>query len=485
MVTQAAIDGNVDADESAALEAQKVKTIAAIEAVSKAYSEATGGEIDMDMVDEGAFCLSFCSYGRISIEFVDTLKKMETNTEVAPPDVLSFFRVPIWDKVYRNMILRNSLSFLLAFYVGYQGYSLILKPYNSGPATTVALLISTGLGSSVVKNLNRLQGVVLGTFFGNLAYALLAWCTMAGYIKVGTFIFFWLLLTLFTYYNATDFSLVACLLAAFGCQGILLGCSDAAFEPGSITHQITNTVLGVTFMSVIDQVFVLEAPSRYAKNALVDTWESYRGAMRGLFDVNVKTVRQHGGGMFAMIESASASSQMADNEPRIYKTPFRYGLYQEVMAACHELRCSLCCLEEAATATGTDDSAKADVLIAMYKLPTFKVVKNDFDKYVESVLNLYEIFLHETDEYFLDAAGIEPPKEGKSALDVAKGNIEKLVKELGTFVKQQKKQDDIAKSGSAFRSLEDDVTCKISMVVFSLNWQFDVLYGIKHRMLSD
>merc|ERR1719393_1170831 len=113
-----------------------------------------------------------------------------------------FNKTALLDKSHLNFVLRSSLSLFASFVLGYNGYSAILQKYNSGPAGTVALLISTSMGGAILKNLGRLQGAVLGTAVGQLGWALLAWCTLLGFIEVALALFVWCALTLFVYYNS-------------------------------------------------------------------------------------------------------------------------------------------------------------------------------------------------------------------------------------------------------------------------------------------
>jgi len=209
--------------------------------------------------------------------------------------------------------------------------------------------------------------------------------------------------------------------------------------------------------------------------------------MDTLFNCDDLNIRKHGGRVHGMITDAAGCSDLADKEPRIHKTPFKSTLFGDVIKSCLELRCSLCCLEETASATGKDDSPKADVIVALYKLPSFQVVKKDFDNYILDVEKIYDIFLHETDQYYAEKAAVKSAGGGKSPLDKAKDNIQELVKDLDAFVKTNvtAKKSDVKHGSTSFASLEDDSRCKISMIIFVLNWQFAVLYELKHRMLSD
>jgi hypothetical protein len=489
MVTQAASDGVLDNTEIEKLVEQQKRTVKAIEDVTSAFSSRWHGKLDFEMTDENAFCLSCCSFGRLAVDFVDTLKEIQSKPVAQElPSLMTAFKVPLGCEVYRNAILRNSISIFASFWVGYHGRGAIIASYNSGPAGTVALLISTGFGSAVVKNLNRLQGVVLGTFFGQLAYAFLAWCTLGGYISVAAFVFAWLLVSLFTYYNSVQFGGVACLLAAFGVQGVLLGCSNEVYDPSGTTALITNTVLGVTFMTLSDQIFALKTASKHAHNVLLDAWSEYKSGMNEILDPDSKQVRPHSGDLMTKISSSSAAADLADLEPRLWKTPFKRGLFADVVNYGHRLRESLCCLETTCSVSGLDDAPKALFLRDLSQLSGYETVMKDFQNYTKAVEEILDIFIHETDEDFHKVMGIKA-SEGKCPIDIAKDNLVTLVRQLEAFIAQPKNQQaasaDIAKNGSKYKNLEDNILCKVSVFVFALTWKFQVLYDLKHRILSE
>merc|ERR1719443_2404120 len=131
----------------------------------------------------------------------------------------------------------------------------MIKSYNSAPAETVCLLLSMFVGSAVTKNMGRVQGVVLGCVFGQLLYALFAWCYWWGYMVIGITVFVWLLSTLFVYYNSADFGYIGCLMAAFGTKYMLQGCSNDVFQPTDTYYTIINTVVGITIMTFCDLTF--------------------------------------------------------------------------------------------------------------------------------------------------------------------------------------------------------------------------------------
>merc|ERR1719265_1737694 len=118
------------------------------------------------------------------------MKQNTADTDAPSPSIMTIFdNSVLLNKDHMNFVLRNGLSLALSFIIGYNGYSQIIHNYNSGPAGTVSLLLSSFVGAAIVKNLGRLQGAVLGTVVGQLAYVYLAWCTLFGYVSIGTFVF--------------------------------------------------------------------------------------------------------------------------------------------------------------------------------------------------------------------------------------------------------------------------------------------------------
>jgi hypothetical protein len=97
----------------------------------------------------------------------------------------------LFNKDHMMWTLRNSLSVILAFYVGWHGYNKYISMYNASLASTVAVLLSKFVGSAMGKNLARLQGVVIGIVLGNLLYALLAWCYWWGHLLVALALYLW------------------------------------------------------------------------------------------------------------------------------------------------------------------------------------------------------------------------------------------------------------------------------------------------------
>merc|ERR1719229_1640681 len=99
-----------------------------------------------------------------------------------------------------------------------------MKPYSSTAAgTTAYLMAAEGKGgSAIMKNVARFQGTGGGTIIGQLLFTTTMTCAWYGSIigfSVVTFFAFYL------YFSSPSFGYVGLLLAAYGAEHLLLGCS--------------------------------------------------------------------------------------------------------------------------------------------------------------------------------------------------------------------------------------------------------------------
>merc|ERR1719399_181760 len=153
----------------------------------------------------------------------------------------------LFQKDHIMWTLRNGISIVLAFYVGWHGYGQYIAMYNASIASTVAVLLSKFVGSAMTKNLARLQGVVIGIVLGNLLYALLAWCYWWGHLAVAVALYLWTLMGLFMYFHSTNYSTVGLLLAVFGTQALLKPCANESTDPSGHSA-IVNVTIGICVM---------------------------------------------------------------------------------------------------------------------------------------------------------------------------------------------------------------------------------------------
>lgn len=252
----------------------------------------------------------------------------------------------------------------------------MILPYNAALASTCCVLLSRGLGSEMAKNLNRLQGVVLGTVIGQTAYALLAWCTFWGYASVAVSLLVWSTVTLFVYYNSSQFGTVGLLLAVFGISSLLQGCSDEVYNPATSYYGVINTTAGIVVMCVVDTLLAPGRASEMAVTAYFAAWEPLVKQSGDLFDFDKKRMPARKGALRGMIANAATLGGCAYEEPRYWRAPWPTATFDRAIEALSTLRFTLASLESGVTEpTSTGEAKKEDHFLDVLKMDSFDVVR--------------------------------------------------------------------------------------------------------------
>jgi len=482
---------SIEVGDCAATAAEMDSAIEALETAVKALTKdflkaqkAHGfNTLSDDCSGENVVCSNICAFSRLTSEFA---KKLQA--PVAAPSggwkdgvgPLGLFQpAHLKDPMHLNFVLRNWLSICLSFWVGYKGVAgKMVLPYNAALASTCCVLLSRCVGSAMAKNLNRLQGVVLGTVIGQTAYALLAWCTMAGYVSVAVAVLIWATVTLFIYYNSATFGTVGLLLAVFGVTSLLQGCSDEVYNPATSYYGVINTTGGICIMCVVDTIF---APGRASELAVASFFAPYEKLMSqadDLFNENKLRLPPRAGTVRAMIADAANLGNEAYEEPRYWRAPWPLATYQRAIACLSTLRFTLASLEAGVTeAAKSGESVKEEHFVAVLKMDSFIEVKNLLkERFNDTRDSLTKALTNEEGRALMDF--------GKSQLlssdlagkhEAAKTALQKFVDEWNKL-----KHKDITED----ETLEQDPVADMSILVCSLQAIFAELEAVNEIMVS-
>lgn len=383
------------------------------------------------------------------------------------------------DPMHLNFVLRNWLSICISFWVGYRGVAgKMILPYNAALASTCCVLLSRCVGSAMAKNLNRLQGVVLGTVIGQTAYALLAWCTVSGYISVAVAVLVWATLTLFIYYNSAAFGTVGLLLAVFGVTSLLQGCSDEVYNPATSYYGVINTTGGICIMCLVDTICAPGRASELAVKAYFAPWEKLVAQADALFNPEETKLPPRAGTVRAMIADAANLGNEAFEEPRYWRAPWPLATYQRAVACLTTLRFTLASLEAGVTEVdGDGNSQKEAHFLEVLKMKSFIDVKNILkERFDDTRASLTSALTNETGATLMDF--------GKSQLlssDLA-GKHEAAKIGIQTFVDEFNKMRH--KDITADDTLEQDPIADMSILVCSLQAIFQELEMVNEIMVS-
>jgi hypothetical protein len=250
----------------------------------------------------------------------------------------------------------------------------------------VAVLLSNFVGSAMVKNLARLQGVVLGIVLGNLLYAFLAWCYWWGHLLVGLALYFWTLMGLFMYFHSTNYSTVGLLLAVFGAQGLLKPCANEDTVPTGFTS-IVNVTVAIVVMTVVDMLLSPLRASDIAKANFKKAYDDVLEALDTLFDPAKEVVTRKGGALLGAIGAAETMGNEAGMEPRYWRHDWPADKYNKGIACLKTLRF---CLDSIERVMLEEDGKKKEVFKKVIDLKAFRDLKEVLLKHTAKVMETLE-----------------------------------------------------------------------------------------------
>jgi hypothetical protein len=512
-LTACSIDGSLDEEEKATIQAMSKNVTAATVKLTQEYTQAMvilnpPGDVDMDMEDgaradlfhEAMFCLTYCSYARITQNFEQVLVANLSSGSMTFDNIRTWFtrfQPGFADPMVRNCCLRSSSAILLCFLVGYVGYSAILPRYNAVPAATVSLLLSSGFAAQASKNLTRFEGVILGIVFGQMAYSFFGWCTPLSYVGVGVFIVLWTLPTFIMYYHTTGFSLLGCLLAAFGAVGVLRGCTNETFKTSGSYQTVVSVVVAITIKVVVDCCLARGRASDEATKALVDAWEQLRVAMMEFFSPDVGKINFKHKAIRSAFQGAASLSTDADKEPRLWWAPWKHGLFTQSCLAGDGICEGLSILETVFSKTGCDGGRKSITLSEAENNPEFRTLCEDILRQIEAMKHLsYEAFSYNRDGSFRSV--YRPPQD----LPTWKS----MRNQISAFAHELKKQKAGTASGRSSLplsfgrssaptlpigadesdiSLEYDLHCKLGVFCTTLDRFLELMEDVETSILSE
>jgi len=350
-----------------------------------------------ELLDEHAFCISVSGAGRNAIEFAEDIlqhQKGQKQLKQCDQHIAIFDAKVIFEADHAIRAFRRMLAFLLAFCIGYYGYNGLIREYNSTLAATVAILFSNHLGSAAAENVNKLQGIILGTVIGQVSYSVLGWCDWYYILILGVFLWLYSFMTLFLYYKSAHYGNICLYMAVFGCNDFLLGCSDS-FDKSSSYHVLVDAVAAMFLIVCVDMVFENRRASDMAKDAIVDVWKLLNAGTADLFDSDSTGIREHKGTILAKVQRADLLGMEAEWESRFWRTPWKAELYRMAIQCFYRLRMSLSGLEYELSTESGDGGGKDATFVDLLKLETFQVVKTNLTDKMTQLEKLFAIFVHE------------------------------------------------------------------------------------------
>jgi uncharacterized membrane protein YgaE (UPF0421/DUF939 family) len=303
------------------------------------------------MSGENVVGITLCKFTEMTKDFYGHLQMIAEGTEKEQRSwrqgdgALGLFEPDLlFGKDHLMWVLRNSLSIILSFFIGLHGYNRYIQSYNANIAGTVSVLLSSFAGSAALKNLGRLQGVVIGIVLGNLLYALFGWCYWWAHLCVAVVLYLWSLIGLFMYYHSVNYSTVGLLLVVFGSKSLLNKCSNELTDPKGY-KQIVDVTVAVVVMTIVDNLLSPARASDLAKKAFHDAYMPLIASLNDLFDKKEPRVRRQMGALLRVINKAQLMGDEASLEPRFWRNPWPQTSFNVAVNCIGSLRFSMNSME--------------------------------------------------------------------------------------------------------------------------------------------
>jgi len=373
-----------------------------------------------------------------------------------------------------NYVLRGWVSVMVAFYIGFNGVAgKMIKNYNAALASTICVLLTKSLGGALANNLKRLQGVVLGTVIGQVAYALLAWCVWWGYLSVGAFVFVWSFVALYMYYHSDNYSTVGLLLAVFANSSMLQGCSDEIFDPTVAYYGIINTVSGITIMAVFDMVLSPDRASNMAMRSYAAASEPLIAMADELLDSKVEALPPRKGVVRGLIGAATSLNNQASLEPRYWRGDWPTSTYAAGVHTLTSLRFNLATIDYAlveasgASRPKAPHFLKASVMVEFEELRVMLAAQMHFIEDQMAVRLNKEVII----DVFDDENAPDPELQSTDKEEQMREKLNLWADAVSINKEVMKPEED---SKSTFESLEDDPVADMC-----------ILYGCMINIISE
>lgn len=314
------------------------------------------------------------------------------------------------DKDHLLYALRGISSYFLCFSIGYFGFGEFIPARESSIAATAPLLLSMYVGSALVNDLNRIQGLMLGNVLARLLGGFVDSCNTEDLILHSLITFTWTFGGLFVSFHSSSFSTIGLLAAAFGASTLLeVSCN----HPGRIGKRdtfdgLTMNCVAVMITMVTDFLFHSDRASDLAFSKLNACWDEIFTSYKQLLDPQTTEVVFHCERARKLLREAESMSREAASEPRFWRTQWHHDLFSRACTKTEYLVIAMAALESVIAEHGRSGGKKFPTFVKLAATATNKRTYCMFgdEKSVivllkfAAVKKLLKIFVHETVQKF-------------------------------------------------------------------------------------
>merc|ERR1719235_1422447 len=447
-VTAAATDGDISDSEKAQLASEVAEAKSAMKALAKdfdAVRKSLNKPVSADLLGENFFVLTISAYARLVIDYSEMMT-------TKPPKGAGFGAALMgglkstWDM--KSMTERFNMNFTIVHFTALLIswlFSVYMDNWGGGCVITAVFLMSPSVCPDIQAFLNVLNAVVLAVIVGTLIFQ---WTCGLGpgignYLLPFTAFVMWII-GMYGVFAKSAFLLPCLVFVALTPFRWVTSCPTGEIAAGArgLWAGMVANVIAIVIVCSFQFFLAVDRASNLASAKLDEAFTGLKDAFDAFWNQEDATGPM--GSVSGSCGSGSGYCNSAKIEPRMYRCPWKAGLYLEVVSHVQTIRLDILMLWFAMA--GSD--GKPDAIFSKFaEAGEFKSVKEDLNGTLEDAHALAIAMLGHEGGHFTGLSTI------KNTTDIDElGALPGLISHLNGKLKFPAAAPD---------SMEDDELCQV------------------------
>merc|ERR1719359_405433 len=449
--TEAATDGDISASEKAHMQELIADVKRAVKQLAVDFDKARRAYkvVSKETFGESFFVLTVSAYARMVVEYAEVLchdpPKGVGMFEGISAGVSSTFS-GLGDKFNINFTIKHFVALMICWC-----WSVYIDNWGGGCVITAVFLMSTAVCPDIQVFLNVINAVIVAVVVGTLVYQGTCATGYGDYLLPASAVLIWLVMA-YGYFVGGALALPCVLIVALSPFRWVSMCPSGEIAAGArgLWAGLVSAVIVIFIVCMCQFLMAVDKAANLAIAEMDDAFTKERDAFKAFW--SHKDITEPMAPVAGHLGAGAGFNGSAKIEPRLWKAPWKGGLYDEVNGHLTQLRLDLLMLWYAVA--GSD--GKPDGIFSKFEHNEgWKAVQRDLNATFEDAQNLVIALLkHEGGKF----KGLSMLKQttGIDTLD----DMPELISALGKELKFPAKVEE---------SMEDDEICQIASALLLLN----------------
>merc|ERR1719333_1344358 len=454
--TEAATDGDISTAEKDTLAGLVADAKKAVKQLAVDFDGARRAfkPLSKDSFGESFFVLTISAYARLVIEYAEVLM---TN----PPQGVGFGAgisagisgtfSGLGDRFNVNFTLKHYIALVICWF-----WAIYIDGFGGACVITAVFLMSNAICPDIQLFLNVMNAVIVAVVVGTLVFQGACGTGFGDFVLPTAAILIWTA-GLYGYFAGGPLLLPCLLVVALTPFRWVTACPEGDIAAGAraLWAGMVSNMMAIVFVCSCQFFMAIDRASNLAIMELDEAFKGERDAFKAFFAHKDVTVPM--GPVGGHLGAGGGYNGSAKIEPRMWRCPWKDGLYSSILAQLDQLKLDMLMLWFALA--GSD--GKPDAIFAKFEhAAEWKSVQSDLNSTLEDAHNLVIALLKDESGSF-KGLGMLKNTTGIDQLDALPGLIEDVGKEGVTFpskVGDSMEDDELCQIGTAFLLL--DITVK-------------------------